>query len=228
MTIFLSPQRRAALRGLYVITDERMAEQKSIENHERIARAAIEGGAKIVQLRAKSTPVAKRPGIARALRSLTRRAGVLFIINDDPQLAVEADADGVHLGPDDFSPREARRILGHDKIIGVSCGDVLEARAAFENSADYIGAGAIFSTRSKADAGAPIGLENLRAIVSATPLPVAAIGGINLENISDVAQNGAAMACVISAITNCADETSMTTAARALSEKFSGAFGENL
>jgi thiamine-phosphate diphosphorylase len=214
----------AALRGLYVITDERAAGKISIENHERIARAAIEGGAQIIQLRAKSTPAAQLPGIARALRNLTRRAGVLLIINDDPQLALQCDADGVHLGPDDLSPEQARRVLGAGKIVGVSCGDISEARDALKNGADYIGAGAIFATISKADAGAPIGLEKLREIVAATPLPVAAIGGIALQNIAEVAGSGAQMACVISAITNGADETEMTRAARALSEKF----GENL
>jgi thiamine-phosphate diphosphorylase len=214
----------AALRGLYVITDERAAGEISIGNHERIARAAINGGARIIQLRAKSTPAAELPGIARALRSLTRRAGVLLIINDDPQLALECGADGVHLGPDDLSPGQARRVLGAEKIIGVSCGDTLEARGAFQNGADYIGAGAIFATASKADAGAPIGLEKLSDIVAATPLPVAAIGGIALQNISEVAGSGAQMACVISAITNCAGEMEMTRAALALSEKF----GENL
>lgn len=212
--------RRATLRGLYVITDERVAEQNSPENHERIARAAIAGGAKIIQLRAKSTPTTELPRLAHALRMLTREAGVLLIINDNPQLVVECGADGVHLGPADCSPIAARKILGESKIIGVSCGDALEARAAFESGADYIGAGAIFSTVSKADAGAPIGLDNLREIVSATPLPVAAIGGIALANIADIAKTGAAMACVISAITRAADETEMIKAARALSAKF--------
>ncbi len=210
----------AALRGLYVITDERVAGNISTDNHQRIARAAIAGGAQIIQLRAKSTPDAELVEIARTLRKLTREAGVLLIMNDNPQLVLECDADGVHLGPDDLSVVAAREIVGDEKIIGVSCGDILEARAAFENGADYIGVGAIFSTRSKADAGVPIGLENLREIVSATPLPVAAIGGINFENVSDVAKTGAAMACVISAITNCVDENEMTKATRNLKEKF--------
>ena len=212
--------RRAALRGLYVITDERVAGNHSSENHERIARAAIAGGAKIIQLRAKSTPSPKRAVIARALVRLARKARVLLIINDDPYLALECEADGVHLGPDDCSLLEARRILGDEKIIGVSCGDVIEARAAFKDGADYIGAGAVFSTLSKSDAGAPIGLENLRDVIAATPLPVAAIGGINSQNIACVARTGAAMACVISAVTNCADENEMTKAARDLSAKF--------
>jgi thiamine-phosphate pyrophosphorylase len=210
----------AALRGLYVITDERIAGKKSSDNHERIARAAIAGGANIIQLRAKSTPVAQQLPIARVLRDMTRAAGVLLIINDNAQLALEADADGVHLGPDDVSPIEARKLLGASKIVGVSCGDTGEARIAFANGADYIGAGAIFSTRSKDDAGAPIGLENLQKIVAATPLPVAAIGGIGLENVTAVAKSGAAMACVISAINNCADESEMTQATHALCEKF--------
>lgn len=206
---------KRGLHGLYVITDERAA-----GGHEAVARAAIAGGASVLQLRDKSTPADALLEIAHNLRGLTRAAGVLLLINDDPQLALACDADGVHLGPDDISLQEARRVLGPNALIGVSCGDVREAKTAEENGADYIGAGAIFSTQTKLDAGAPIGLGVLRAIVDATSLPVAAIGGIAVSNIASVRDAGAKIACVISAVTNAENETEMTFATRALVEAF--------
>lgn len=212
--------RHTLLYGLYVITDERVAGQEASGNHERIARAAIEGGAQVIQLRGKSTPLPELVRTGHALRKLTRDSGVLLLVNDQPELALKIDADGVHLGPEDLSPREARRVLGENKIVGVSCGDEVEARAAFDNGADYIGAGAIFATSTKLDAGAPIGPEKLRAIVQATPLPVAAIGGIALGNIAEVAAAGARMACVISAVTSASSEAEMVRTTRALRDRF--------
>lgn len=212
--------RRARLHGLYVITDERAAGNITPDNHERIARAAIAGGATVLQLRGKQTPTIQLYEIARRLRALTATAGVLFIINDDPHLALAVDADGVHLGSEDGEVQQARQILGEDRLVGVSCGDAVEARAALESGADYIGAGAIFATATKSDAGEPIGLEGLRTIVQATPLPVAAIGGVELQTIASLRQCGAAMACVISAITHHGEEAAMTQAARALVEAF--------
>lgn len=205
----------ALLSGLYVITDER-----ATGGHKAMARAAIHGGARILQLRDKSTPTAELEEIARTLRTLTREAGVLFLINDDPQLALIVQADGVHLGPDDLAPSEARGVLGENFLIGVSCGDAIEARRAAENGADYIGAGAVFGTQTKLDAGEAIGLEVLRAIVEATELPVAAIGGVNLSNIQLVREAGAQMACVISEISSAGSETAMSEKTRDLIQKF--------
>lgn len=212
--------RRAQLHGLYVITDERARGETTPANHERIARAAIAGGASLLQLRGKKTPALQLQEIARRLRVLTREAGVLLLINDDPQLALAVDADGVHLGPGDATLSQARRILGEERLIGISCGDTGEACAALQNGADYIGAGAVFATATKLDAGAPIGLEKLRAIVGATPLPVAAIGGVELQNIASLRACGAAMACVISAVAAREDEAAMARAARALHDEF--------
>jgi len=206
---------RASLHGLYVITDE-----GATGGHQAMARAAISGGARILQLRAKSTPPRQLLETAHTLRRLTREAGVLLLINDNPDLALACRADGVHLGPDDLSPREARRILGPNFLIGVSCGDAEEAKIAAREGADYIGAGAVFGTQTKLDAGAPIGLEMLRAIIGATPLPVAAIGGIGLSNIASIQAAGAKMACVISAISSAGDENAMTAATRALAQTF--------
>jgi len=206
---------RARLHGLYVITDARLS-----GGHLAIARAALDGGASIVQLRDKSTPLPQLLPIAGEIRRLTRAANALFIINDRADIALAVGADGVHLGPDDLPVAEARRVLGPHKIIGASCGTPEEAVAAWQSGADYIGAGAIFGTQTKLDAGDAIGLDVLRTIVNATPLPVAAIGGVSPDNIASTREAGARMACVISAVTNAGDETAMTEAVRHLVSRF--------
>ena len=199
------------LRGLYVITDERMG-----GGHLNITRAALAGGARIIQLRDKSTPLARLLPIARVLRRLTREAKALLIINDRVDLALAVEADGVHLGPDDLPPQDAGRVLGPHRLIGVSCGNADEARRAQQLGASYIGAGAIFATATKSDAGAAIGLDGLGSIVTATVLPVAAIGGLNADNIGSVMATGAAMACVVSAVARAGDAAAMTAQTRAL------------
>lgn len=169
-----------------------------------MARAALAGGAKIVQLRDKSTQKSASTRqivtIARSIREWTRQNHALFLVNDDVELALKCDADGVHLGEDDMPLMEARARLGPQKIIGVSAATPAQARAAERDGANYLGVGAVFGTQTKLDAGAPIGIEGLRAVVDATTLPVAAIGGVNAANIASVWEAGAQMACVISAL----------------------------
>lgn len=167
-----------------------------------LTRVILEGGVRIIQYRAKTGIVAAQ---VAALRELTRACGALFLINDDWRAVQRFDADGVHLGPGDAgfdALPEIRRALG-DRVIGVSCGTPDEARAA--QTADYIGAGSVYATSSKSDAGDPIGLDGLREIAAATPLPVAAIGGITARNLRDVRATGVAMAAMISAFSAAAD-----------------------
>ena len=188
----------ARLRGIYAIVNDPGPDPQ------RIAGAAIDAGVRILQYRAKRGIDARR---LRALRALTARAGALLIVNDDWRAALEFGCDGVHLGPGDdgfgdLAP--VRAALGR-RLLGVSCGTCVEARGATAAGADYVGVGSVYATASKADAGPPIGLEGLRAVAAATPLPVAAIGGIGLSNVSDVARTGVAMAAVISAIADSAD-----------------------
>lgn len=206
------------LRGLYVLTHHAWG-----GGHESIARAALRGGARVLQLRDKASPRAQVEASGHILRALTREFGALLLVNDDPRLALAIQADGVHLGPDDASPEQARAMLGAQALIGVSCGTVQEALRAFESGASYVGAGAIFGTATKADAGDAIGLDALRAIARATPLPVAAIGGVDISNIGCLHACGASMACVISAIALAGDEASMEQAARDLSLAFEAA-----
>lgn len=199
------------LRGLYVITDSRLG-----GGHLSMARAALAGGAKILQLRDKGTPPRELLPIALEMRDLTRRSGAIFLINDRIDLALLTVADGVHLGPDDWPIAAARRVLGRDKLIGASAGTPEEARLAQKEGADYIGVGAIFDTATKTDAGEAIGLNGLRAVLSATTLPAAAIGGLGLQSAGATIAAGAKMACVISAIANAGDETDMTRATKEL------------
>jgi len=203
------------LSGLYVLSDEKMG-----GGHEPIARAALRAGARVLQLRDKSTSPDELLSIALRLRTITREFGALLLINDSAELALACGADGVHLGPDDLSPAQARQLLGPDAVVGVSCGDADEARRAWQDGASYIGAGSVFATSTKSDAGPPIGLHGLRAIVDATPLPTAAIGGISPERAGDVARAGAAMLCAISSVAGAGDEAAMECAARTLREAF--------
>jgi thiamine-phosphate pyrophosphorylase len=188
--------------------------------HLAIARAALAGGAAIVQLRDKSTPLHGLLPVARTLRRLTRQAGALFIVNDRIDVALAVEADGAHLGPDDLPVAAARRALGPHFLLGASCGNAGEARHATDSGADYIGAGAVFATGTKPDAGQPIGLAGLRAIVAATPLPVAAIGGLGPGNIAATLEAGATMACVVSVVAGAGDEAAMIAATRALIATF--------
>jgi thiamine-phosphate pyrophosphorylase len=188
--------RDARLAGIYCIVN---ASHRCLE----IAGAALSGGVRIVQYRAKGAFVVEQ---AQALRDVTRAHGALFIINDDWRAALDCDADGVHLGPDDAGfarVSEVRAAFGN-RIVGLSCGTPDEAHAAHEAGADYIGVGAVYATASKEDAGEPIGIAGLQRVAAAAPLPVAAIGGITAQRLSEVRATGVAMAAVLAAISDAA------------------------
>lgn len=197
-------ERSARLNGIYAIVNE-----SPHRDPLGLTRAILEGGAHIVQYRAKSGIVPKH---ATAMRDLTRACNALFIINDDWRAVSAYDADGVHLGPDDARAQDLAAIRSAlpERLIGVSCGTPEEAREAAD--ADYVGAGSVYATASKADAGAPIGISGLRAVAAATQLPVAAIGGITLELLPEVRASGVAMAAVISAIDAAPDARAATAA----------------
>lgn len=163
------------------------------------AEAALEGGVTMVQVREKAASSEAFRETALELRAITRRLGVPLIVNDRLDIALAVQADGVHLGQSDLPCKEARR-LAPDLIIGVSASSADEARQAELDGADYIGAGAVYDTPSKADAGSPIGLGGLRAICRAVSIPVIAIGGITAENAALAIGAGASGVAVISAI----------------------------
>ncbi len=189
---------------LYVIVDTAVAGDR---DPVALAAAAIAGGATAIQLRAKDLPTVRQVAVARALADLARRHAVLFIVNDRLDVALAVEADGVHLGWEDLPPAEARRLLGPERVLGVSAGNLEEARAALAAGADYLGVGPIFPTRTKADAGEAIGLEGLRAIRALSPVPIVAIGGITAENAAAVIAAGADGVAVISAVLLAPDPT---------------------
>ncbi|MED4568917.1 thiamine phosphate synthase [Brevibacillus agri] len=189
--------------GVYLVIgtqDCGFSSEKTIE----IAREALAGGVGTLQLRDKGSKLTseERHGLGRQLQQLCREAQALFFVNDDVELAVRLQADGVHVGQDDMQLAEVRAKVGEAMYIGVSAGTVEEALAAKSGGADCIGVGAMFATSSKADAGEPIGPAGLRAIREAvgSDLPIVGIGGITLENAEQVLRAGADGVAVISAI----------------------------
>lgn len=197
---------------LYIITDEELSKGRS---HIEISKAAIAGGADAIQLRDKKANSHNLYRVGLQIRKLTREAGVQFIVNDRLDIALAANADGLHVGQDDLPAAVARKFLGLDKILGVSAKTVEEAILAEKDGADYIGAGPVFEARgTKADAGDPKGLQLIKNIHYKCSLPIVAIGGINQENISSVIEAGAQCAAVISAAVSAPDITSATQSLR--------------
>ncbi len=189
----LTRARRArSLHGIYVILNEQL---EMLD----IAKAALDAGVTVLQYRAKLGIV---PEHLRALRLLARECDAILIVNDDWRAARTFDCDGVHLGPGDsgFSGVDEVRFNLPDALIGLSCGTIEEITRANAADVDYLGIGSVFPTASKADAGAPIGIEGLRSLAAQTRLPVAAIGGITLQKVAEVRATGVAMAAVISAV----------------------------
>ncbi|MFN8498810.1 MAG: thiamine phosphate synthase [Anaerolineae bacterium] len=170
-----------------------------------VARAAMAGGATVVQLRQKRGSTRDMVALGHALRQLTSEMGVTFIVNDRLDVALAVGANGVHVGQDDLPAAAARALLGPDRLLGVSAATPDEARAAHAAGADYLGVGAVYATGSKADAGAPIGLDGLALVAQATGLPIVAIGGIGPGRAAACIEHGAAGVAVISAIVSQAD-----------------------
>ncbi len=185
------------IKGLYSIIDNSV--RPDISNLE-IAKRVLSGGAKIIQLREKGLSSKELLKGAREVGLLSRTAGAIFIVNDRADVALLADADGVHLGQDDLPIDEARKILGKEKLIGISTHSLEQAVKAQSEGADYIGFGPVFGTTTKADAEEAKGSEALKEVKKRVSIPVFAIGGINLENVKEVIDAGADGAAVISAI----------------------------
>lgn len=182
---------------LYVLTDSEINPSRS---HEEIAQAALAGGAKVIQLRDKRLRTPDLIATAKRIAQLCHDQDALFIVNDRVDVALAADADGVHLGPDDMSPADARKLMGADRLIGTSVSSVAEAEP-FLPFISYFGVGAVFGSATKRDAGDPIGVKPLATLQSAFPtIPMVAIGGIQAHNIASVAATGVASAAVVSAV----------------------------
>ena len=197
-----SDKKRAALSGLYLILDPSVSPERSLME---VLKVAATSGAKIFQYRDKTASMKTAYAEALPLRQLARELGVCFIVNDRCDLALAVDADGVHLGQGDLPLSLARRIMGPDKLIGISTHNPEQVRIATTGGPDYLGFGPIFTPASKADHDPVVGLEGLKAIRPLTPLPIFAIGGITLDQVEAVIRSGANGVAVISAVLKAPD-----------------------
>lgn len=181
---------------LYAVTDRAWTGEKTLLEQ---VKEALDGGITFLQLREKELGEEEFLREAEDMKTLAATYHVPFIINDNVELALAIGADGVHVGQEDMEAGKVREKLGPDKIIGVSAHSVEEAVKAEKSGADYLGAGAVFSTSTKGDAGA-LSMETLKAICSSVSIPVVAIGGIKEENILSLKGTGVAGAAIVSGI----------------------------
>lgn len=181
---------------LYAVTDSTWLNgRKLVDDVEDVLKA----GATFIQLREKNATYEETVALAREIKKLTDKYHVPFVIDDNVEAAKEVDADGVHIGQSDTEAKRARDILGENKIIGVSAGNLKEAIDAEKNGADYIGIGAMFDTSTKKD-HTDMTFEEAKKITDTVKIPVVAIGGINKNNILELKGTGVDGVAVISAI----------------------------
>ena len=185
------------LKGIYLILDRKLAGKRS---YNEIVEKTSKHGVKIVQLREKGITDRQYLETAIEIKDVCRKNNVLFIINDRIDIALASDADGVHLGQDDMPVEYARKILGTNKIIGISAGNKEELEYALNSDVDYISPGPVFSTSTKNDAGEPVGIEFVKLALSKTNKPIIPIGGISAQNIKELTRIGINKVAVISAI----------------------------
>lgn len=194
------------LSPLYLITDRQASGRRSIPD---LVKAAMEGGLKLLQYREKELPKRETFHVAQVLRELTQSAGATLIINDDLDLAMAVEADGVHLGQEDLPLPVARKILGPGKILGISVRDVTAAQRAVQEGADYIAVGPIFRSSTK-QVRSPMGCGIVREIRNIVRLPLFGIGGIDPSNACEVIQAGADGVAVIASLHQAPDVTRAT------------------
>lgn len=200
---------------LYAVTDRAWVGKQSL--YEQV-EAALKGGVTCVQLREKELSEEDFLAEAKEIKELCSRYHVPFFINDNVDVAIKCQADGVHVGQEDMKASDVRSKVGDQMIIGVSAHSVEEAVEAVENGADCLGVGAMFTTSTKADASV-LPKETLRAICEAVDVPVVAIGGIGESNILELAGTGADGVALVSAIFGAADIEAQCRKLRALSEE---------
>ncbi len=184
------------MKGYYFITDS----CRSIANIVSDAEMAVAAGVEIIQYRNKTAETGTLYREAMLIKKICAGGRLRFIINDRIDVALAVDADGVHIGQEDMPYSETRRLLGQDKIIGVTVHNAEEAVQAEQWGATYLGVSPIFATDTKPDAGEPCGLRMLETIRHACRIPIVGIGGINLSNVGKVIEAGADMVCAISAV----------------------------
>ena len=176
-----------------------------VAGYARCAEAAARAGVAVVQLRMKPAPRADVLREAREVRKATAGSGTLFIVDDDPEIAVEAEADGVHVGQDDMPVPEVRRRFPELRVVGLSTHNLAQVRAAAAVAPDYIGAGPVYPTPTKEIPDPTLGLATLREMVAAAPCPAVAIGGIDESRLPDVLAAGARNWAVVRAVCRAED-----------------------
>jgi len=182
------------MKGYYFITDAHLSRAGNISD----VRSAVAAGVKVVQYRVKDLSTKIMFEEARELREICR--GITFLINDRADIALAVKADGVHLGQEDLPYGIARRLLGKDKIIGITVHNLKEAQEAQKLGADYLSVSPVFPTVTKKDAGRPVGIALIKKIKKQVSLPIIAIGGITLSNAAEVIEAGADGICAISEV----------------------------
>lgn len=195
---------------LYVIVSSRLC-RRPLED---VVRGTLRGGADVIQLREKDVYESDFVSLARRLKKIVADAGRLFIVNDNPSVALSSGADGVHVGQGDVPLLECRLLLGPEALIGVSTHDLEQARSAAEGGADYLGFGPVFATATKPEAGAPRGVESLGVVARSVSVPVFAIGGIAAATVSLALGAGAHGIAVSSAVCAADDPEEATRAIR--------------
>ncbi len=187
---------------LYLVTDPDLSLGRP---EEEIVRRAVAAGVTMVQYRDKNTTTKQMIEKTRLMAEICRPAGVSLIVNDRLDVALAGGADGVHLGQDDMTLPDARRIVGEAFIIGISVTTIEEAKEAKKDGADYLGANGVFPTDTKTDLCEPLGLEGVSRLAATGTLPIVAIGGINNKNAGDVISAGAAGVAIVSYIVGSED-----------------------
>ena len=193
---------------LYLVTDRDLSLGRSLEE---VVREAVDGGVTMVQLREKDAPTGEFIELGRRLMSILKPLGIPLIINDRVDVALAVNADGVHIGQSDMSYADARRLLGPDKIIGLSVENFEDLESANKLDVDYIGISPVYGTPTKTDTAEPFGLEGLRKAVEMSVHPTVAIGGMNVATVGEVIAAGTDGVAVVSAI--CSAESPRDTAA---------------
>lgn len=201
--------------GIYAITCEKRSLGRS---NIFVAGEIIKAGVKILQYREKENKTMKEKFIeCKEIKKMCEDNGVIFIVNDHLDLAMAVDADGIHIGQDDLPLTEVKKLVGNDKIIGISTHSPEQAKKAIADGADYIGVGPIFPTDTKIPVSNPVGLEYLEFVVKNVNLPFVAIGGIKESNIEKVLEKGAKIVAMVTEIT---ESENITLKIKNLKEKF--------
>lgn len=185
------------IKGIYLVCDNSICPSRS---HLEIARSALKGGVRIIQLRAKNLAVREVYEIAKKMALLCRRHNAIFIVNDYIEIALATNADGVHLGQDDLPIEVAKRLSNNSLIIGASTHSLRQAIDAEKKGADYVAFGSIYHTSSKEKPTAPQGLKKLKKVVDVLSTPVVAIGGITAEKIPQIKETNVSAVAMISEI----------------------------